>query len=333
MAATDPLAAIAPAAAPRSAWVPIAAMAGGILLCATLVIVLVKPWARTTPGPAGGAAGGAPAPAFAPGVQPLRYGTVRYLPADTMRKDSTPIADYLSGRLGEPVEELMLEDYEQVQGKLLAGKVDIVTVNPLTYVRIKDRMRDLDPLAVTVADGATIYQGVIVTKMSSGLQTLESLRGKVMCWVSPTSASGYLFPRALLRRHKLDPETMFKSTVITGDHISALRAVRDGDGDAAAVFATALFNARDLDVSPGAFQVIGTTDSIPLDVIVARPDLPAERRARIRKALLDASPGSEPARQLRNTFSKIDGFAPARDADYDGVRQADKAERATRDSK
>ncbi len=93
--------------------------------------------------------------------------------------------------------------------------------------------------------------------------------------------------------------------------------------DVAAVDSTAFLNAREEGISPGAFQVVASTEAIPLDPFVATGQLPAAERQRVRAALLEAGPGTPAARAFQSAFVRIDGFVPAADADYDGVRRVD----------
>ena len=287
-------------------------------------------WTRSRAAHVVAAAPVAPDAARALAGAPLRLGVVRWLPRDTMVRDADPLLRYLEQALKRPVALVLLEDYEQSQAWLEKGDLDVLRLMPLAYVKLRARVPGLELLATVVSGGARTYQSVIVTKMGSGLQSLRSLRGKVMCWSSPTSTSGYLFPRALLRKQHLDPDRMFRSVAFSGDHLSSLRAVREGSCDAAGVDSTTFLNAGQEGISPGAFQVVATTDAIPLDVIAAGPALPKPEREAFRAALLAAAPGTPAAASLKGMFLKIDGFVPADDAAYDVVRRVEKSERAAR---
>jgi ABC-type phosphate/phosphonate transport system substrate-binding protein len=81
--------------------------------------------------------------------------------------------------------------------QLSSGKVDLMRANAEIYVRVKEQLPSVRPLALVQAQGSTVYQGVIVTRLDSGLQSLKSLEGKTMCWKTLTSNSGYFYPRKL----------------------------------------------------------------------------------------------------------------------------------------
>ncbi len=306
----------------RATWI---AASLAIVVATGVAVLGLRPWASSPARP--GAPVDAPVPSFAAGGPVLRFATVRYLPAGTQKRDQSPIARHLERETHERVEEVTIDDFEQVQLQLRSHQLDLAMLNPLSFVRLRTRGADFVPLAAATADGARTYQGAFVTRMNSAITKLEQIKGTTVCWVSPTSTSGYLFPRNLLRHRGMDPERTFRQGVISGDHVAALRALRDGTCDVAAVMTSAVFNARDEGLSPGTFRILQTTEDIPLDVIVARGDLEPARREAVRKALLAVAPGSDLGRKLaEGTFSRIDGFAPVVDSDYDRVREAARLE-------
>ncbi len=104
--------------------------------------------------------------------------------------------------------------------------------------------------------------------------------------------------------------------------MASMQAIKDGRCDAGAIFANALWGVKEADgLSPGDFQVIGTTTAIPLDATVARPDLPEATRAAVQNALVSMKRDSPAAEGLRKAFNRVDGFEAAKDSDYDGIRE------------
>ncbi len=309
----------------RAAWI---AIAGAVAIAGGAAFLVLRPGPVPPPAPPP-TAGGAGAAAVLPDGPVLRFGTVRYLPAGTQKRDHSPLARHLEAQIHERVDDISIDDFEQVQAQLRSHQLDVAMLNPLSFVRLRERMPDLVPLAAATADGARTYQGAFVTRMNASITKLEQLKGTTVCWVSSTSTSGYLLPRNLLRKRGMDPEKTFRQGVISGDHVAALRALRDGTCDVAAVMTSAVYNARDEGLAPGTFRILQTTEDIPLDVIVARGDLEPARREAVRKALLAITPGSDLGKRLaEGTFSRIDGFAAVVDADYDRIREAERLEAA-----
>jgi len=164
----------------------------------------------------------------------------------------------------------------------------------------------------------------VVVKAASGINTLQDLKGKVFCYVGPNSSSGYLYPRALFRKHGMDPDNSFRVTRFTGDHLAALKAIENGACDGAAVFAGILFEAKKHGISPEQYTILATTERIPQDAYCVPPNHSPKLVTELRSSLLALREGSEPARRLLGTNSRITGFAPAQDSDYDSVRRIEK---------
>jgi serine/threonine-protein kinase len=262
-----------------------------------------------------------PAPAA---ERELRFGLAQYLPPEQLRESYTPLAEYLSQKIGRPVKLVIQEDYVDLAQKLSQGELDLVAFSPYSYVRARRKIPNLDVLATPVTSGGSSYEGVVLTRGDSGIADLAGLRGKVFCYTNASSASGYLYPRALFKRAGIDPDQAFKATRFTGDHLGALRALVSGACDGAAVYAAILFEAKQHGIAPDAFRILASTERIPYDAYCTHPKLPAELRTAIKQALLALPPGSQQAQSIFARHGAIIGFQDARDADYDGVRKIER---------
>lgn len=160
-----------------------------------------------------------------------------------------------------------------------------------------------------------------MTRTDTDVQTIDQLQGKVFCYVDPNSTSGYLYPRAIFRRMGMDPDTSFRATRFSGDHLSALKALHAGACDGAAVYQNILFEAESHGMSPDRFRTLATTDRIPYDAYCARPDMPKEEVDRLRGLLLNLKPGEESTQETLSRDGQLRGFVPAKDEDYESVRR------------
>jgi phosphonate transport system substrate-binding protein len=172
--------------------------------------------------------------------------------------------------------------------------------------------------------GKTAYTARFYVRTDRGIRRLEDLRGKTVAFVDPASSSGYIYPMVLLIKHGLvrdrDPRSFFKEALFTGTHEAALQSVLRGRVDAAASFD----KAPELHIKdPGLIAqlaFVGETPEIPEAGICARPGLPAEPVARVKRALLSIR-APEYAALLKEIYG-IDGFIEADDRDYQPVRDA-----------
>jgi serine/threonine-protein kinase len=261
----------------------------------------------------------APSPAAAPRAAGLTFGISRYLPAADVEHAHAPFVAYLARSLGRPVRLVVLEDYLDPARAVLDGELDLAALSAYTYVRARARAPGLRLLATPVTSGGSSYEGVVLVRADSGLRALTDLAGKRMCWVSQNSTSGYLYARALFRRAGVDPDTGFAQTMLTGDHLASLRALRDDACDGAAVFSGLLFDAKAHGVAPDTFRIVASTDRIPYDAYVMSPSAPDELVASVGRALLALAPGTPEAAQVFDGGSII-GLQATTDAAYDPVR-------------
>jgi len=257
----------------------------------------------------------------------FRVGITKYLPTDMVKGAMRPLTDYLSSRLERNIELVVVDDYDDLSHKLIAGEVDLAALSAYSYIRAHAESDALRPLVTPVRRGGnTDYEGYILVRSDSKLHTLQDLKGKVFCYVNPTSTSGYLYPRAVLRDAGLDPDRDFSATRFNSDHLQTLSALHSGACDAAAVFSTIWHEAGEHGMPPQQFRPIATTARIPDDAYVLAAGLDAKMAAAVEAALVALEPGSELATRVlvdssTDTNQDIIGFIRASDGDYEAVRR------------
>jgi phosphonate transport system substrate-binding protein len=173
---------------------------------------------------------------------------------------------------------------------------------------------------VTVRFGLSTYKGQINVRADSGIESLDDLKGKVMCWVDPNSTSGYIIPRIMLKANGVDPDTDFSQTIEAGSHNNVVTQVYNGDCDAGATYADARSSIEGdfADVKEKVIVLAETTD-IPNDSVAFIKELPAETRDKIVNALLEISESEEGKAALESLYS-IAGLEKQGDSFYDAFR-------------
>jgi phosphate/phosphite/phosphonate ABC transporter binding protein len=268
-----------------------------------------------------GGSGGAIGPTLS--GPPLRLGITRYLTAEQLQVEHKALIAYLQRRLRRPVELKIHEDYVDLSAQLAHGKLELAALSSYAYVRAKRRWSGLRLIATHVTKGGTSYEGYILARADSKIDSLEDLKGKVFCYVGPTSTSGYLFPRAVFRARGIDPDKAF-ATRFAGDHPKALKALAVGECDGAAIFAGLYIEGEKHGVSPEKFRILASTARIPNDAYCVPPNLPEGLVRSLSEALLALKPSSPAARQVLGKQSRIIGFAKAKDSDWNSVRKIEK---------
>ena len=238
-------------------------------------------------------------------------------------KASEVFATELGKKLGVSIKVYMPTDYLGVVEALRNKTADLAFIHPAGYV-FASREAKAEIVAVDVWHGKTSYTSRIFVRKDSGFKTLEQLRGKTIAFVDPGSTSGYVYPMVMLMKRGLvkerDPKTFFKEAMFAGTHEAALLALLNGSVDAVASF----------DLAPQQYLKdkervekvihIAETDPIPEAGMVARDGLDPALIRKLYDALMAFN--APEYRPVLKDFYGIDGFAPAKDSDYNSVRDA-----------
>ncbi|HVP68806.1 MAG TPA: phosphate/phosphite/phosphonate ABC transporter substrate-binding protein [Anaeromyxobacteraceae bacterium] len=266
---------------------------------------------------------------------PIRFGMSQPNGPKRAAEGKAVLEPYLSEALKRPVTVIVFESYDDLSQALAAGKVDLAWVEPAAFVAAQERNRDVQAIAKALRHGKLFYRAAIIVRADSPAQALPDLKGKAVAWVSKTSASGYLFPRALLVADGIDPAAFFKSQTFEGDHPRVCAAVRAGQADAGATFA----DERPKGESPVAdgcaesppvkdFRVLAVSAPIPNDVVASRPGFDERLSPLVLQVFARMSQSEAGRRVLRDVF-RVDGWGVAVEGDFVPVAEAMRAAGAT----
>lgn len=256
--------------------------------------------------------------------KPLKLGISPAYGAEHAAKAKTLIEPYLSTALGSPVTVVVLPGYEELSAALASGEVDLAWITPLAFVRASQKNAYVQALskAMRSGDSGLSYRSVFAVKNDSPIKTLADLKGKKVAWVNTFSASGYLFPRELLRKENQNPDKFFGSESFAGDHPSACRAVREGKADVVATFASGAAEGAELkadgcaDVPPiSDFRVVASTGNLPNEVIAASSDFPSPRMNDVIAAFGRMGKSDAGKKLLAEAF-RCNGWGVAVDGDF-----------------
>ncbi|MGD0060129.1 MAG: phosphate/phosphite/phosphonate ABC transporter substrate-binding protein [Verrucomicrobiia bacterium] len=253
----------------------------------------------------------------------LKFGFTPVLGQDAERAEFEPLTSYLSDAIGQKVVLYVAKNYGDLRTQMEAGEVDIGSVSPFAYV---DAVRGgkIRIIAQSVIDGSATYRGIIVARKDSGLKSIADLQGKRFAFVDPKSASGYVYPRAMLIEKGINPDSFFKETIFAGDHKKVIAAVLDGQVDAGATYDTALGIAKASGMPSDNLVIIARTDPIPHDAIVVRIGLDEALAKKIQTALVDLDKTEAGRRVIASSHKKLSGHIIAVDSTFDVVRRTAK---------
>ncbi len=258
-----------------------------------------------------GAATFAPQPASSQTSLVLAF--VPSLDAQRVLATGSTLARMLEVATGYRVRAEVPTSYAATIEAMCANRIDIAFLAPFAYV-LGHRRCGADVRLVSVRANLPFYKSQIMYRGDQNVRSLQDLRGKRFAFVDPASASGYLFPAALLKKNGIDPDRFFSQVVFAGGHDKVVLAIYTGSVDAGASFGDEVFSdartrveAQYKDVKDKV-RVLVYTDPIPNDTVSFRRDLPDDVKSRAATAFLriaQTAPGKEALDQLY----QIQGFA------------------------
>ena len=140
-----------------------------------------------------------------------------------------PLMDYIAQETGNTVEYHESTDYAALIEASIAGQIDVASFSGFTYVTATNNGAELTPISsITTAEGQEPgYWSQAIVPKGSDISSIEDMKGKKICFVDPSSTSGYLFPSYALIQAGLDPEADI-TPVFAGKHDVSVQKVGEG---------------------------------------------------------------------------------------------------------
>ena len=225
------------------------------------------------------------------------------------------LADMFAKELGIPVELTLRENTEKVREAMRAKEADVGLLQPYEYVEAA-KAKEVDILlqpqspVITKDEKVTSNGGKIVFEKNNGITSFHELKGKAIATTNETSA-GYIIVAAELIKAGMDPKRDVTLLTMANDD-EAIESVRNGKVDAAFSVETTLAN--------GLGELV-TEWRIPNNAIVVRVDMADKWKKSIRQAFITVGESVEGRKLIRSLFEH-EGYVPADDSDFDGMRDA-----------
>lgn len=257
----------------------------------------------------------------------------------SMQAKAKPFAEYLTEKLGRPVNVTLATDYSTIVEAMASGKVDIGIMPPAAYLQAREQKAATAILtsqlgAFDAETGLPIegqlsptFKAEILVRKDSGLNTLEDLKGKNIVTLQPNSASGYIYPVAEMRNAGIDPITESNLTIVN-DIPSEITAVLNGQQDAAFVFegARVVFGGKfeGYDLFEDLKVLYLSEGNIPNDAIAVNTEMDADLRSKIKEVFLNMA-NDEAGLEAMSMWSHK-GYMEVDESNYDTI--AEYAEKA-----
>jgi phosphonate transport system substrate-binding protein len=159
---------------------------------------------------------------------------------DQMLEERKALQDFLSEKLGKPVEATIPISAAVILEGLANGSIDLAYLSASDMLTAQ-KNKSAEILLAGEIDGKTTYQSYWLALKDKPYDSVEDLRGKPVAFASKTSTSGYVIPLFDLKQKGLiqspDAQEFFGSGNVwfgTG-YVSAVEKVLNGEAEAAAV--------------------------------------------------------------------------------------------------
>lgn len=252
--------------------------------------------------------------------------------SENVQRNARVLAELIEERVGMPVEMFVAQDYTGLVLALRSRTIDFAFFAPLSYV-FAEREADARVLLKAERKGHPYYYGAIIVNADSSYRSLEDLEGRTIAWVDPTSASGYLFPKAALIEAGIDPETYFSQQTFAGGHDAVILSVVNGTIAAGATYSNDTLGESGswTHLGDGSFKgkvrPIYYSRPIPGDNL-ATSQYMIDEHPEIVEALRTAVMGltsDSAGKALMQSMYHVDAMIPATSDDYQPVRDAAEA--------
>lgn len=213
-----------------------------------------------------------------------------------LRKRYQVLTEYLSKRLGRPVDVVTVNTYQAVLQDFAEQKIDAAFLGSLVAVLTVDRLGTRVLVKPVDEAGVSTYRGVIFVRPDSPIQRIEDLAGRSVAMVKTTYAAD-LFPIWEMHRTDINHGATPPRKVWVGTHDEVISETLSGRVEAGAVKNLRLeaFEATHPDAK---LRRLATSPPVPNDTFVVRADLEEAFTAQLRDVLLAMDKDPEGAKAL-----------------------------------
>ena len=140
-----------------------------------------------------------------------------------------PLMDYIADVTGKTVEYHESTDYAALIEAAIAGQIDVASFSGFTYVTATNTGAELTPVSSIITEEGQEpgYFSQAIAPVDSDIDSIEDFAGKKVCFVDPSSTSGYLFPSYNLLEAGIDPEADV-TPVFAGKHDVSVQKTGEG---------------------------------------------------------------------------------------------------------
>jgi phosphonate transport system substrate-binding protein len=252
----------------------------------------------------------------------IRFGVEPYDTAARLVPIYEKIGKMIGDKIGCKVEVFVATGYNAEIEAMRNGKLELGEFGPLGYVLAHQVAKAEAIAAFGSTDGKPVtYWASVVTYPTSGIKTIEDLKGHSFAFSDAASTSGHLFPAYGLRKSGIDPDKDIKA-LYAGSHTASFEALYNKKVDAAELNSEQIESAKQRGhYNDGDVVFLWKSDPIPTDPFAVRGDLPAAFKKKLADVVSHLDLMSlDPADRKILVGAGITQIVPQTDQQYDLIR-------------
>ena len=212
----------------------------------------------------------------------------------SQRKRYRALLDYVGRRAGIKIGVRSLPTYGAVIEALEQRTVHAAFVGSMAYSLARHRAGVIVLARPVWNDGSSTYCSYIFVNASSGIRTVEDMKGKRLALVDRSTMAGYLFPLVYFREHGVeDMGSYFSDVYMTGSHDAAALAVMEKQADVGAAKNHPTERIRSRPEYQQEFFLLVKSAEVPSNGLVVNPTVSTAIRERLKSALLSMEDTAE----------------------------------------
>lgn len=253
------------------------------------------------------------------GEHPLLIGLIPEQNVFKQIERYTPLADYLSTKIGRKIELKVLTRYGNIIDNFVSLGLDGAFFGSFTYTMAHAKL-GVEVLARPLSiNGTSTYYGLIFVRKDSGIKTAEDMKGKIFAFVDKATTAGYLLPLAYFKKNGIkNYREYFKETYFTGTHDDAIYDVLNGKADVGAAKNTVYYRLANIDSRiKNELVILERSPDVPENGLAVRKDLDSSTKNKLKEALLNMHNDAEGIKVLKDFGAAK--FIKTTDDDYANV--------------
>ncbi len=246
-----------------------------------------------------------------PSEAEIRLGSVAMdIPAEMYRR-LAPLTKYLSATLKRPVTLKLSANMSAAIDEVSNGSVELAYLTPVAYIKAQAK-GNVQLVAKTLTNKKASFQLMVVVRDDSPIKRIQDLKGKTFAFGDKAA----ILQRAVVVGAGMPLENLGEYKFI-GHYDNIAKGVANGDFDAGILKDTTASDWKNRGL-----RILHGSSPLPPYNIVASSKVDAKLLKQMRQAFL-ALDTKNPAHKkvIQALDDEYDGFAPARDSDYDVVRR------------